>query len=48
MSAGPLPDGAPVPAPLWRDLNRALIAKTIAELAFEEALAPEPKARKKK
>ena len=42
MSAGPLPDGAPVPAPLWRDLNRALIAKTIAELAFEEALAPEP------
>ncbi len=39
---GPLPGGAPVTGPLWLDLNRALIAKTIAELAFEEALAPEP------
>lgn len=42
MSAGPLPHGGAVTAPLWLALNRALIAKTIAELAFEEALAPEP------
>jgi aerobactin synthase len=42
VSLGPLPGGGPVTAPLWRDLNRALIAKTIAELAFEEALEPEP------
>lgn len=41
VSAGPLPGGAPVAAPLWLALNRALIAKTIAELAFEEALRPE-------
>ncbi|MGU3341381.1 IucA/IucC family protein [Methylobacterium mesophilicum] len=41
MSAGPLPGGAAVTAPLWLDLNRALIAKTISELAFEEAFAPE-------
>ncbi|MEA1831551.1 IucA/IucC family siderophore biosynthesis protein [Methylobacterium durans] len=42
MSAGPLPGGAPVTAPLWLDINRALIAKTIGELAFEEAFVPEP------
>lgn len=42
VSAGPLPGGTPVTALLWLALNRALIAKTIAELAFEEALAPEP------
>ena len=42
MRLGPLPGGRPVTAPLWLDLNRALIAKTIAELAFEEALVPEP------
>lgn len=42
MRLGPLPGGRPVTAPLWLDLNRALIAKAIAELAFEEALVPEP------
>ncbi|WFT78584.1 IucA/IucC family protein [Methylobacterium sp. CB376] len=39
---GPLPGGAPVGAALWLRLNRAVIAKAISELAFEEALAPEP------
>lgn len=39
---GPLPDGSPIDAGLWLSLNRAVIAKAISELAFEEGLAPEP------
>ncbi|MDT3375814.1 IucA/IucC family siderophore biosynthesis protein [Labrys neptuniae] len=39
---GPLPDGSPIDAGLWLALNRAVIAKAISELAFEEGLAPEP------
>lgn len=42
MSLGPLPGGVPAGAALWGRLNRAVIAKAIGELAFEEAFAPEP------
>lgn len=41
MSLGPLPGGRPVDARLWRELNQALIARAISELAFEEGLKPE-------
>lgn len=41
MSLGPLPGGRPVEARLWRELNQALIARAITELAFEEGLKPE-------
>lgn len=42
MSLGPLPGGRPIEARLWRELNQALIARAISELAFEEGLRPEP------